>query len=191
MKKRSISFGSEMFRELKRRGVYPVIVAYGVVAWVLLQIAEVTFEPLGLPDWAMTGLVILAIAGFPVALILSWVLDFTTTGIRQDTGGIDRQQEDDDSPSIAVLPFIDISPEKDQAYFCEGVAEEILNALTRIPELSVAARMASFKYKDGSGDLQEIGRELGVKAILEGSVRKFGDHLRVTAQLVKTVACQS
>jgi TolB-like protein/Tfp pilus assembly protein PilF len=178
-------FASKMFQELKRRKVYPVIVAYALVAWVLLQIAEVTFEPLGLPGWAMTGLVILAIAGFPVAMALSWFFDFTTTGIQQDSGSTQLQEDNGDPPSIAVLPFVDMSPEKDQAYFCEGVAEEILNTLTRIPELSVAARMASFKYRDGVGDVQDIGKELGVNAILEGSVRKFGNHLRVTAQLIK------
>lgn len=185
MKMRLALFGSDLFHELKRRKVYPVIAAYAVVAWILLQIGEVTFEPLGLPGWAMTGLVILTIVGFPIVIFLSWVFDITPAGIRRDSDSIHHEQDRDNSPSIAVLPFVDMSPEKDQGYFCEGVAEEILNTLTRIPDLSVAARMSSFRFKDDSGDIRKIGRELGVKAILEGSVRKFGNHVRVTTQLIK------
>jgi adenylate cyclase len=118
-------------------------------------------------------------------LFLSWVFDITSTGLRRDSYSFLSEQDKGDPPSIAVLPFVDMSPEKDQGFFCEGVAEEILNTLTRIPELSVAARMSSFRFKDDSGDIQKIGRTLGVKAILEGSVRKFGNHLRITAQLIK------
>ena len=108
----------------------------------------------------------------------------TPAGIRRDnyvaaaaTGG--------NRPSIAVLPFVDMSAEKDQGYFCEGVAEEILNALTMINQLEVAARSSSFQYSASSGDVREIGRELGVGTILEGSVRKSENRIRVTAQLVK------
>jgi TolB-like protein len=77
-----------------------------------------------------------------------------------------------------------MSREKDQGYFCDGVAEAILHALTRIKSLHVAARMSSFRYATANGDVRDLGRKLGVKAILEGSVRKSGDRLRVTAQLV-------
>jgi TolB-like protein/Tfp pilus assembly protein PilF len=118
-------------------------------------------------------------------LFLSWVFDITSTGLRRDSYFFHSHLDKDDPPSIAVLPFVDMSPEKDQGYFCEGVAEEILNTLTRIPELSVAARMSSFRFNGDSGDIQKIGRELGVKTILEGSVRKFENHLRITAQLIK------
>ncbi len=170
--------------ELRRREVYPVIVAYTVVAWILLQVGEVTFEPLGLPDWAMTALIVVAVAGFPVAVILAWVYDFTPQGIRRDRLAPQDQGRDDDQPSIAVLPFLDLSPEQDQEYFCEGVAEEILNTLTRIGNLHVAARSSSFQFSSQSGDVREAGRKLGVKTILEGSVRKAGGKLRVSAQLV-------
>ena len=167
--------------ELKRRRVYPVIAAYAVVAFILLQIGEITFGPLGLPNWVMVALIIVVSVGFPVVVVLAWVFDITPTGIRR-TGTLVRS---DDKPSIAVLPFVDMSPDKDQGYFCEGVAEEILNALTKIPELSVAARSSSFQFNTGNYDVRDIGRELGVKTILEGSVRKSADRLRVTAQLVK------
>lgn len=175
--------------ELKRREVYPVIVAYAIFGWILLQIGEVTFEPLGLPTWVMTTLIAVVVAGFPIALVLAWMYDFTSRGIRRDR--IPSPDLDLDPgkelPSIAVLPFLDLSPAKDQQYFCEGVAEEILNALTRIRDLHVAARSSSFQFSSQAGDVKAIGRKLGVTAILEGSVRKSGRRLRVTAQLVNVV----
>jgi len=167
--------------ELKRRRVYPVIGAYAVVAFILLQIGEITFGPLGLPNWAMVSLIVVVIVGFPIVVVLAWVFDITPSGIRR-TGNLAQEE---DRPSIAVLPFVDMSPDKDQGYFCEGVAEEILNALTKIPQLSVAARSSSFQYKAGAADVRDIGNELGVKAILEGSVRKSDNRIRVTAQLIK------
>jgi len=87
-------------------------------------------------------------------------------------------------PSIAVLPFRDMSPSRDQEYFCEGIAEELTNVLAHLEGLRVAARTSAFRYKDAAMDVRQIGRELGVESILEGSVRKSGSRLRVTAQLV-------
>lgn len=170
--------------EMVRRRVYPVIVAYAVIAWALLQIGEVTFDPLGLPDWAMSALVVLAIVGFPVTAILSWVFDITPSGIRRDKGPPVAESANDASPSVAVLPFTDMSQQQDQGYFCEGVAEAILHALTKIDELHVAARVSSFRFASAEHDVRDIGRKLGVNSVLEGSVRKSGDQLRVTAQLV-------
>lgn len=185
MKQSSSYFWSRLAAELKRRKVYPVIAAYAVVAFILLQIGEITFGPLGLPNWMMVGLIVVVILGFPVAVVLAWVFDITPAGIRRDDAPLDIASNEDDGPSIAVLPFVDMSPERDQGYFCEGVAEEILNALAKIRQLSVAARSSSFQYKAGAGDVRQIGRDLGVKTILEGSVRKSDGRLRVTAQLVK------
>lgn len=181
MKKPSPNSWTRLSSELKRRRVYPIIAAYAVVAFILLQIGEITFGPLGFPNWVMVSLIVIVIAGFPVVVVLSWIFDITPGGIRR-TGDV---VESSDRPSIAVLPFVDMSPEHDQGYFCEGVAEEILNALTKIQQLSVAARTSSFQYKAAARNVREIGRELGVKTILEGSVRKSDNRLRVTAQLVK------
>jgi TolB-like protein/Flp pilus assembly protein TadD len=186
MKKSSINSWSELSAELKRRRVYPVIAAYAVFAFILLQIGEITFDPLGLPNWVMVGLIVVVILGFPVAVVLAWVFDITPTGIRRDGATSARAEDANERPSIAVLPFVDMSPEQDQGFFCEGVAEEILNALTKIEQLNVAARSSSFQYKAGAGDVREIGKALGVNTILEGSVRKSDNRLRVTAQLVKT-----
>jgi serine/threonine protein kinase/Flp pilus assembly protein TadD len=94
------------------------------------------------------------------------------------------QEQDRIKPSIAVLPFRDMSPLKDQDYFCEGMAEELINALTKIEGLHVAARTSAFQFKGKDLNVRKIGEELGVKAVLEGSVRKAGDRLRITAQLI-------
>jgi len=88
------------------------------------------------------------------------------------------------APSVAVLPFADMSAEKDQEYFCEGIAEELLNGLGRIQNLRVASRTSSFQFKGTALDVREIGRRLDVSTILEGSVRKSGNRVRITAQLV-------
>ena len=92
--------------------------------------------------------------------------------------------DDDPRPSIAVLPFLDMSQTGDQEYFSDGITEEILNTLSRIEELKVTARTSAFAYKGTNRDLREVGRELDVEYLLEGSVRKAGDQLRITAQLI-------
>ncbi|MGJ3232512.1 MAG: tetratricopeptide repeat protein [Oceanicaulis sp.] len=88
--------------------------------------------------------------------------------------------------TIAVLPFTDMSPDQDQEYFSDGISEELLNTLARSRELRVAARTSSFRFKGGDVDVREIGRQLGVAHLLEGSVRRSGDTLRITAQLIET-----
>lgn len=106
----------------------------------------------------------------------------TVSGVARE---VPRTVEDEtsDTSSIAVLPFVDMSPGKDQDYFCEGMAEEIMSALTGIPGLRVAARSSAFRFRGGEHDLREVGDALHVKTVLEGSVRTAGKKLRVTAQL--------
>ena len=93
-------------------------------------------------------------------------------------------QKDDGGPSLAVLPFVNMSPDKDQDYFCEGLAEDIINALDVIEDLRVASRSSSFRFKGSEADVREVGRRLGVSTVLEGSVRKAGNHVRIVVQLV-------
>ena len=97
----------------------------------------------------------------------------------------DKVTAKQDKPSIAVLPFVNMSADPEQEYFCEGMAEEIINALTHVKDLRVAARTSSFSFRSKEIDVREIGKKLNVEHALEGSVRKAGDRLRVTAQLVK------
>lgn len=176
---------SGLSAELGRREVYPVVVAYAVAAWLLLQIGEVTFEPLGFPEWSMSALIVCVVAGFPVAIILAWRYDITPSGIFRDSADVHALALKEYGPSVAVLPFIDLSQARDQAYFGEGVAEEIINSLAKIRQLRVAARSSAFQYNSAAGDVRDIGRQLGVNTILEGSVRKSDGTLRITAQLVK------
>jgi TolB-like protein/Flp pilus assembly protein TadD len=192
--------------ELRRRRVMRVAVGYGVVAWLVVQVADAIFAPLGLPGWALTLVVVLAILGFPVSLVLAWAFEVTPGGVRREVAvGKTTPQLLVAAPSVAadpvanategavaavpaasvaVLPFVDMSESQDQGYFCDGIAEEILNSLSHVRGLSVAARTASFQFKGHAGSIADIANRLNVAAILEGSVRKSGDQLRVTAQLV-------
>jgi adenylate cyclase len=183
------------FGELKRRKVFRVAAMYVVATWLLLQLADVTFEPLGLPPWAQTFVIVLAAVGFPFACILAWAYDVKPTGIERTpsletpTTPIDKPAPPSAAPpssSVAILAFSDMSPERDQEYFCDGIAEEIINSLCCVKDLRVAARTSSFQFKNRAMDSREIGRQLGVTHLLEGSVRKAGNRVRVTAQLIDT-----
>jgi adenylate cyclase len=100
----------------------------------------------------------------------------------------DSQFPTEDAFAIAVLPFADMSPSRDQDYFCEGLAEELINALTHVDGLRVVSRTASFQFRDSGADVQDVGRKLGAGTLLEGSVRKAGDRLRVTVQLIEVAS---
>ena len=194
------------FVELRRRKVFRVAVVYLVAAWLVIQVAGEVFEPLGLPDWSLRLVIVLAGLGFPLACALAWAFDVTPRGVERTAAAPERtdatpaaQEVESASPaaaiaspapgpapdkSIAILPFADLSPERDQEYFCDGIAEEIVNALCCIRGLRIASRTSASQYKGRSADVRDIGRALGVGAVLEGSVRKAGDRVRITAQLV-------
>jgi len=181
----------ELWSQLKKRKVVRVALAYIIVGWIVMQVGEVVFEGLGVPSWSLTLLISLILLGFPIALVLSWAYEVTPQGIRKDSAGdIESITEVEDyldgAPSIAVLPFDDMSEKGNHAYFCEGMAEEILNALCKVANLRVASRVAAFQFSSKQTEIKEIGRKLRVQAVLEGSVRKSGDMLRITAQLVNT-----
>ena len=184
---------SRFLAELKRRKVLTTGAGYAIVAWFLLQFGEVTFEPLHLPGWALTLLVVLVIAGFPVVLILAWFFDLTPRGFTRFRGVGDDAAAPEPAgadmtsapgASVAVLAFEDMSAERDQDYLCDGIAEEILNRLAQIGELKVASRTSSFRFKGRASDIGTIARDLKVASVLEGSVRKAGDNLRITIQLI-------
>ena len=225
------------FEELKRRNVFRVGAAYAVIAWLLIQVADVLLPRLGAPEWFVNALMLVIVLGFPVALVIAWVFEVTPDGIvTQDavdagaktTSGkklnaviisalllavifmaVDNYVLDDSVPapvtastntiapndeiletagldkSIAVLPFANLSNDPDQEFFSDGLAEELLNKLAQVGDLRVAARTSSFFYKGRNEDTREIGQALGVNYILEGSVRKGGNTLRITAQLIQ------
>ena len=105
--------------------------------------------------------------------------------ISDESEPLTKTIEERPNPSIAVLPFIDMSPEKDQEYFCDGVTEEIINALSHIQDLHVVARTSAFSFKGKDIDIREIGHKLNVETVLEGSIRKAGNRIRITSQLIK------
>ncbi len=177
------------FRELRRRKVFRVAAVYLVVAWLLVQVAGTTFEPMGLPHWTVKLVIALAVLGFPLACGLAWAFDVTPRGIERTaapdpTPAVGATVAPEPPDSVAILPFTDMSPARDQEYFCDGIAEEIINALCCIRDLHIASRTSSFQFKGRAADVREIGRALGVGAVLEGSVRKAGERVRITAQLV-------
>ncbi|PYL43111.1 MAG: hypothetical protein DMF42_04925 [Verrucomicrobia bacterium] len=178
------------FAELKRRKVYSVAVTYAVVGWLLIQVVTQVFPPFEIPNWAERLVILAIIIGFPVALILGWLFDFTRHGIVR-TADLSSEARIETSPSpdsteksIAVLPFSDLSLAKDHAYFGEGIAEELLGALAKVDGLRVAARRSSFWFKDKEAELREIATKLNVDHVLEGSVRRDGNRVRITAELI-------
>ncbi|HJT44690.1 MAG TPA: tetratricopeptide repeat protein [Chthoniobacterales bacterium] len=175
------------FAELKRRKVFPIAVGYVVGGWALAQGLAQVLPVFDVPIWLIRFLVVLIIAGFPVALTLSWFFDFTRYGVVRTPNLKDIDTALQPAPgenSIAVLPFTDLSPSRDHDYFSDGIAEEILTALSKIDNLRVAALRSSFWFKDQKADLREIARKLNVANVLEGSVRRDQNRVRVTAELI-------
>jgi adenylate cyclase len=178
------------FAELKRRKVYSVAVAYLVGGWALAQGLAQVLPVFDVPNWTIRLVVLLIILGFPVAMILSWFFDITRYGIVRTpnlirlTSTAAGQSLDARERSIAVLPFTDLSPGHDHDYFSDGIAEEILTGLSKIDNLRVAARRSSFWFKNKQTDLSEIARRLNVEYVLEGSVRRDGNRVRITTELI-------
>lgn len=176
---------SRFWQELKRRRVIHVIVVYGSVAFVIIELVNNVSEPLRLPQWTPTLVILALIIGYPITVILSWFFDLSFKGFVK-TPDLSPQKEEFSrfTNSIAVLPFQDISSEKDQEYFCDGITEEIIHALARVESLKVIARTSAFAFKNKQDDIRKIGQELNVETLLEGSIRKHGNKLRITAQLI-------
>ena len=190
-----------LWEELKRRKVVRVAVAYLVVAWLLVQIVVTVEGPLSLPDWMDTAVIVLVVIGFPLALILGWVFDLTSTGIERtssvessdeissvSTAPVSQPQASELNVlpcSLAVLPFTNMSDAPEQEYFSDGLTEDIITDLSLIPGLFVIARNSAFNYKGQTVDTRRLGEEMGVRYVLEGSVRKSADQVRVTAKLIE------
>ena len=176
----------KFFAELKRRKVYRVAIAYIVAGWALAQGIAQVFPVFDIPNWAVRLVIVAIILGFPIALVLSWIYDFTRHGIKRTHDKIDiLPVATANERSIAVLPFTDLSPGEARDYFGEGIAEEIQTALAKIHGLRVAARRSSFWFKDKKADLKEIADKLNVNHVLEGSVRRDGNRVRISAELTE------
>jgi TolB-like protein/Tfp pilus assembly protein PilF len=197
--------------ELKQRKVFRVAMVYLVVAWVAIQAASIALPAFDAPPWTLRVVILLFALGFPLALLLTWVLDLTPEGIRVATGKVGnkrmagiaaglialalgwyflgqpalRQQAIAGERSIAVLPFVNMSGDKDNEYFSDGLAETTLDMLAQLKDLKVIARTSSFAFKGKQADMREIGKALGAAHLLEGSVQQAGDTVRITAQLIR------
>jgi len=201
------------FEEVKRRKVYRVAAAYIVAAGGIIQLASATFPAWELPNWSLRLVILLLLVGFPIALILAWAFDITPQGIRATpeitaprssrrrniimliaTGVVvsaatgffllPRVAAHKVDKSIAVLPFENLSDEKENAYFADGVQDDVLTNLSKIGDLRVISRTSVMQYRGRPTNLREIGKELGVSNILEGSVRRSGNRVRVNVQLI-------
>ena len=199
------------FEELQRRKVYRVAAAYIVVAGFLIQIASAAFPAWELPNWSLRLVIALLLIGFPIALILAWAYDVTPQGIQatarvpgahrrrnlillvvasaiiSTAAGfflLPRASARKIDKSIAVLPFQNLSEEKANAYFAEGIQNEILTKLAAIRDLKVISRTSTAKYQSKPEDLKTVARELGVATVLEGSVQRAADKVRVNVQLI-------
>jgi adenylate cyclase len=179
------------FAELKRRKVYSVAIAYVVGGWALAQGIAQVLPVFDVPNWVVRLLVVLIVLGFPVALTLSWFFDFTRYGIVRTPDRVSQPKVEQVDPftspekSIAVLPFKDLSAGPERDYLGEGIAEEILTALSKVDDLRVAARRSSFWFKDRDAALGEVASKLNVDHVLEGSIRRDGNRIRVTAELTE------
>ena len=208
--------------ELKRRNVYRAAVAYGVVAWFLTQLTTQVFPFFEIPNSAVRFVVIALAVGFPIAMLLAWLYEFTPEGIVRTeylhpgqarsiqhatgrildfiiigalllviamliVGRLPFYQQTGESivqKSIAVLPFENRSEDKANAYFADGIQDEILTKLAGIGDLKVISRSSTAKYKSKPEDLKTVARELGIGTVLEGSVQRVGDRVRINVQLL-------
>ncbi|HET6888627.1 MAG TPA: hypothetical protein VFH87_11985 [Candidatus Udaeobacter sp.] len=171
------------FAELKRRNVIRGTIIYIGAVWALAQGISQLGPSVGAPEWATRWFLVAAAIGFPFWIAFAWFYEFTSEGLK-------RESEIDPAGSIAeksigVLPFENLSEEKQNRYFADGVQDQILTNLAKIADLKVISRTSVMHYKIGvARNLREIGRQLGVAHLLEGSVQRSGNRVRVNAQLV-------
>src|SRR5947209_1269498 len=216
---------SGFFDELRRRKVYRVAAGYAVVGWLLIQVAATIFPALDLPNLVLRFVILAVLAGFPIALVLSWAFDIGPRGIERTAPAYAPEQHAPAArperqniwllaliglligaaagffllprmagarveKSIAVLPFDNFSEDKENEYFADGIQDDVLTSLAKIGDLKVISRRSVMAYKGKTHNVKEIGRALGVSAILEGSVRREGNRVRVNVQLISAAADQ-
>src|SRR6185437_8218330 len=202
------------FEGVGRRKVYRVAAGYVIGAGGIIQLASAAFPAWELPSWTLRVLIVSLLMGFPVALMLAWAFDITPDGIQVTPDGttskshtrrnmilliagglilsaaaglflLPRVAAHKIDRSIAVLPFQNLSDEKENAYFADGVQDDLLTNLSKIGDLKVISRTSVMAYRgDAVRNAREIGKALGVATLLEGSVRRIGNRVRVNVQLI-------
>src|SRR5436305_6084382 len=208
-----LSMSGGFFEELQRRKVYRVAAAYIIAAGFIIQMGSAIFPAWELPNWTFRLVVVLLLIGFPIALTLAWAFDVTPEGIRATKGTaaethlrrnmiilvaagvivsaaagfflLPRASPPIIDKSIAVLPFENLSGDPDNAYFADGIQDDILTNLSKISDLKVISRTSVMSYRgSGARNARDIGKTLGVATLLEGSVRRIGNRVRVNVQLI-------
>jgi TolB-like protein len=231
---------TNFLKELRRRNVFRVGVTYAIVAWLIIQIASITFPALNLPSWAITFVTVLIIIGFPLILLFAWAFELTPEGLKpthhvelhESITSITGRKFDfiiiglmavaiifllldnyvwveetlppvvitptettteaiteapvvvTDRKSIAVLPFANRSDEKKDAYFVDGIHDDILTQLAKIASLHVISRTSVMGYRGTTKNMKTIGEELGVATLLEGGIQRAGNQIRINVQLI-------
>jgi len=230
--------GNGFFRELRRRNVFRVAIAFLIVAWLLLQVVDILVPILALPDWVGRFVFLLLVIGFPISLLFAWAFELTPEGVKLEKN-VDRTESitpstgrkldftiigvlvvalgvsmyanfdedvepdsvspvaeiepDDESAevlatagkaSIAVLPFANRSADESDAFFVDGMHDDLLTQLAKISALKVISRTSVLQYRDTEKSMKVIGDELGVTTLLEGGVQRAGDRIRINVQLI-------
>ena len=198
-----------LLKELQRRSVFKVGIAYLVVAWLVIQVAATVAPQMGLPEWAPRFITLIVLLGFPVALVLAWIYDVTPEGLKADPapagnkrvfaiaavlaiaalgwyyrGDLPAVRDAEVTPRLAVLPLSNFSPDPANAFFADGLHDDMLTALSRMQGVEVISRTTMQTFKDSKKKLSEIAQEVGATQVLEGSVRRDGTRVRLTVQLI-------
>jgi len=204
---------NSFFKELKDRKVTRTAIGYSVVAFIIMQLVEILFPIFEFPNWTSKFVIILLFLGFPIVIVVSWIIDINNEGIKQSpksnyiylliigtllstyllyigygyffSKNIHNSQQIN-ANSIAVLPFDNFSKDENDEYFSDGFTELIIANLAKINDLIVISRTSVMQYKNSTKTLKDIGKELGVANILEGSLHRVGDKIRIVAQLIDT-----
>jgi len=205
----------KLFADLRRRRAIRVAIAYVIIGWVVIEVASTVLPHLNLPNWSVTLVIVLVGLGFPIAVLMGSMTDVSQpVAARTATvapapvamapvapepaslpaAAVASFQAEAAKPparpaetrrTIAVLPFVNMSGDAQNEYFSDGISEEILNLLAKLPQLKVASRTSAFNFKGKEVTIPTVARELGVSTVLEGSVRRIGEHVRITAQLIE------
>ncbi|MGI9206138.1 MAG: TPR end-of-group domain-containing protein [Woeseiaceae bacterium] len=196
----------DIISELKLRSVFRVAAVYTVVGWLLVQVVTAIEEPLNLPAWFDTVVIVLLLIGFPVSLVLSWAYEITPEGLKRDIRSqlptkldskttMSRSSEPKARParrtrgnqieSLVVLPLTNLSSDPEQEYFVDGMTEVLIANLARVQALKIISRTSAMRYKGSKRSLPEIAEELDVDAVVEGSVLRDGQSVRITLQLIR------
>jgi len=210
--------------ELKRRNVFRVGIAYLVIGWVLVQIADTVFPAFGAPGWVLRIFILIMLLGFPVSLVMAWALELTPDGLRKEKTGnasiyilalilsatavywyvsdqsgepgiesltnsqpatpVIPQVEQTSMPSLAVIPFTNMSNDESNEPFTVGIHDDLLTQVSKIGSIRTISRTSVLRYKGTDKTIPQIALELGVGAVLEGGVQRAGDMIRINVQLI-------